>query len=142
MNSFIGITLVLFIGVVASQNCTDDHWGEDCMNACGNCYVLDSNQPKCDPITGKCANGCTGGYTGVNCEKANCVQDCGPGLCVAENYCANCGDISLVSPNCEDIRLRGLLGSLMAFGVIAVSVTLCGFGSIWWKRRMDPSVTL
>uniref|UniRef100_H2YV65 EGF-like domain-containing protein n=1 Tax=Ciona savignyi TaxID=51511 RepID=H2YV65_CIOSA len=144
---YVGLALLLSIGVVAAQNCTSGYWGADCMNVCGSCYVQPTmgdlaDEFACDPVTGKCAKGCNEGYTGNNCDKAVCKQNCGPGMCVAPNYCANCGDISLVSPNCEDIRLRGLLGSLIAFIVIGISVGLCGAGSVWYKRRKDTTVSL
>jgi hypothetical protein len=71
-----------------------------------------------------------------------CKQDCGPGICVAPDICGACGDINLVSPNCEDIRLKGLLGSLLALGVVSISITLCGIGSVYYKRSRNTPVAL
>ena len=41
-----------------------------------------------------------------------------------------------------DIRLRGLIGSAIAFVVIISSVTLCGMGSVWYKRHTNTGVAL
>ena len=32
---------------------------------------------------------------------AYCPNGCGPGICTAPNYCAACGDINYVSPDCH-----------------------------------------
>jgi len=139
--------VVTFCAVLAAaqdnnSTCASGSWGLDCMNACGKCDYAEG--ATCDANTGACGNevGCLKGYTGDNCDKALCDQDCGPGICVAPNVCGACGDINLVSPNCEDIRLKGLLGSLIALAVISVSITLCGIGSVYYKRSRNTPVAL
>jgi len=143
--------VVTFYATLASaQNSSDNtvcaagSWGPNCLNACGKCSYSEGSAQTCDAATGACGanNGCLEGYEGNNCDKAVCKQDCGPGICVAPDVCGACGDINLVSPNCEDIRLRGLLGSLIALAVISVSITLCGIGSVYYKRSRNTPVAL
>jgi hypothetical protein len=142
--------LVIFVTLSASQNnnvtsapatpaaveCAAGRWGPSCANVCGNCA---DGGCKAD---GNCDGGCKKGWKGEQCAEAECSQDCGPGICVAPNTCGACGDINLVGPNCEDIRLRGLLGSLIALGVISISITLCGIGSVYYKRSRNTPVAL
>nr|CAB3265888.1 scavenger receptor class F member 1 [Phallusia mammillata] len=144
MKVLILISLIAFFEAVNAQNstCARYQWGADCLNICGECFVEDPTARICNVDTGKCAKGCLGGYTGELCDQAICKGGCGSGECLAPNFCGNCGDISKISPNCEDIRLRGLLGALGAFVVIGVSITLCGFGSVWYKRRQNTPVAL
>jgi len=127
-----------------NTRCANGSWGTDCLNACGKCDYAEGATATCNVDTGACGNevGCLQGYEGDNCDKAMCKQDCGPGICVAPNVCGACGDINLVSPDCEDIRLKGLLGSLIALAVISVSITLCGIGSVYYKRSRNTPVAL
>jgi len=131
--------LAFYVTLTSAQNCTSGSWGgATCLNACGKC----ANDDVCDAVTGNCPGGCEYGYQGVKCDQAVCKQDCGPGICVAPDICGACGDINLVSPNCEDIRLKGLLGSLLALGVVSISITLCGIGSVYYKRSRNTPVAL
>ncbi|CAK8674709.1 uncharacterized protein LOC143469054 [Clavelina lepadiformis] len=128
--------LAIIVAAMAQDNstCPKGRWGPDCQNVCGQCETPESG-PVCNYNTGVCTvPGCLGEYSGDDCASPVCKGGCGSGECVAPGYCANCGDISKISPNCEDIRLRGLIGSLISFSVITVSITLCGFGSVWYKR--------
>jgi len=132
--------LVIFVTLSASQTtnttCPDGRWGSACANVCGNCA-----NGKC-LTDGNCDGGCMKGWKGEQCAEAICDQNCGPGICVAPNVCGACGDINLVGPNCEDIRIKGLLGSLIALGVISISITLCGIGSVYYKRSRNTPVAL
>jgi len=122
----------------AKDDCQPGTWGPDCLNACGKC----DDNGVCNNVTGVCPAGCMKGYEGDNCDKPQCTQDCTPGICVAPGVCGACGDINYVGPNCEDIRLKGLLGSLIALAVISVSITLCGIGSVYYKRSRNTPVAL
>merc|ERR1712055_628769 len=112
------------------KHCDAGRWGADCGNVCGHCAA-----DKCAKATGFCDE-CDEGWEGEGCMSPVC-GDCGPGICVSPGNCGACGDINLVGPNCEDIRLKGLLGSLIALGVISVSITLCGVGSVYYKKSQS-----
>jgi len=129
--------IAVSISFAAAKDCEEGTWGTGCLNACGKC-----DAGACNNETGICPGGCMKGYEGPRCDKPQCDQDCGPGICVAPGVCGACGDINYVGPNCEDIRLKGLLGSLIALAVISVSITLCGIGSVYYKRSRNTPVAL
>merc|ERR1712183_257676 len=118
------------------ESCPAGRWGDDCGHVCGHCAA-----DKCDKASGECDE-CDEGWSGDTCMVAECPQSCGPGICVAPGICGACGDINLVGPNCEDIRLKGLLGSAIALAVISVSITLCGVGSVYYKKSQTTQAVL
>lgn len=129
-----------------NTTCPKGYWGTGCQNFCGYCHTQDqvggSYDRTCNAATGGCALGCQGGWTGANCDQAICDEGCNGGECIAPNVCGNCPDISHVSPGCTNIKLRGLLGSLTAFGVLICSLIACALGSIMYERRKNTSVAL
>lgn len=137
----VACVLAVCATIATAQTCKAGTWGTDCLNACGKCNTDDGIN--CNG-TGSCPNGCIAGYEGDRCDIPICnhVTSCSPGICVAPDVCGACGDINYVGPKCEDIRLKGLLGSLIALAVISVSITLCGIGSVYYKRSRNTPVAL
>lgn len=130
----------------STTNCAKGYWGENCVNYCGYCHSeAPSSGPfdrECNSITGACANGCQGGYSGTNCNDALCTNGCNGGTCVAPDVCSLCPDISHVNPGCTNIKLRGLLGSLTAIIVLCACLALCALGTVVFERRKAGSVAL
>lgn len=141
--------LLLFVGLcgfplIQSEDaaCGSGYWGDGCINYCGYCAVITSdgvqpepyNNRQCDPSTGNCDSGCQAGYTGDRCDEPICTH-CTDGACVAPELCQLCKDISHVSPNCVNIKFRGLMGSLMAFIVLISSITACGVGAVFYNKK-------
>lgn len=139
---------VCFLAASAQEtnlNCTKGYWGEGCANYCGYCAGMESTgiyDRECDPVSGQCADGCLGGWSGLNCDIPFCKDGCNGGECVYPNTCANCGDISKVSPGCTNIKLRGLLGSLIAIIVLTLSLAICGVGTVLHERSKGSSAPL
>lgn len=128
-----------------NTTCPQGYWGAGCMNYCGYCASRTSRgvyDRECDVVTGSCRDGCLGGWSGQNCDKPYCKDGCNGGECVYPDTCANCGDISKVSPGCTNIKLRGLLGSLTAIIVLTLSLAICGLGTVMYERRKGSSAPL
>nr|XP_039250420.1 multiple epidermal growth factor-like domains protein 11 [Styela clava] len=150
------IILIIAVCAVSATNaasnsttlCPQSYWGPNCANFCGYCHNPQDTEVQgvydrtCDSVTGGCANGCQGGWSGANCDEAVCEDGCNGGECIAPNVCGNCPTISHISPGCTNIKLRGLLGSLTAFAVLIFSLASCAFGSILYERRKNTSVAL
>lgn len=141
------LLVLCMVSVAIAQQCEDGYWGEGCVNYCGYCYTTggavqpgDLNRV-CDSTTGACVEGCQAGYTGENCDHAIC-SDCSNGVCVAPELCQMCKDISHVSPNCINIKLRGLLGSLISVIVLICALVSCTLGSMFYQRKKNASVRL
>lgn len=92
---------------------------------------------------GKCINvgesykcNCTKGWKAEeNCYVPICNKICTPGICVRPDVCGACGDINLVEPDCKDLRVDGLLGSLFALLTITISIGLCNIASQQYKSK-------
>jgi len=114
-------------------------WGEDCDKPCGFC-TSGTSLAQCDFDTGNCKTStCQQGWTGDKCTTAVCKKNpCASGYaCIAPDVC-DCGtDINKVAPSCNDLRARGILGSIAALVTITASIALCGLGSKVYKRRKD-----
>jgi len=146
------IALLAFVGLCHADandttiTCAPDMWGADCTNVCGHCNpVGESTDRKCNVNTGACASGCASGWVLDEpelCTEPECPKGCGPGICVAPGYCAACGDINYVSPDCHDIRPGGLVGSLVALIVISCSIAFCNFGSKWYNKKQAKRSSL
>jgi len=145
MKCFYAVALLAFVGMCCADSnnstqsvtCDPNLWGDDCQNVCGYCSPSGQTADRnCNVRTGECAISCADGYTGMPlCTEPKCDNGCGPGICVAPNYCAACGDINYVSPDCHDIRPGGLIGSLIALIVISCSITVCSVGSKWYNKK-------
>merc|ERR1719354_318535 len=84
---------------------------------------------------------CLTGWSGTDCKTPMCDQDCGSGTCIGKNICFCGSDINRVGESCEDIRVRGIIGSIAAFAVLTSSIALCGLGSkMYQKRREGASI--
>jgi len=120
MKSFV---FILFFSLLPGVYlvCPAGLFGDDCNGVCGQCF----NFTECDPITGECKLGCFDGYEPPLCHP-KCEQDCSPGECVLPNYCSLCSDINLISPNCTDIRIRGLIGAGVSCAIMFTSIIICG----------------
>jgi len=136
------IALLAFVGLCYANGnnetvtCDANMWGADCTNICGHCNPTGQTSDRlCGVNDGKCANNCEDGWEGNMCTEPVCPGGCGPGICVSPNYCAACGDINYVSPDCHDIRPGGLIGSLIALIVISCSITFCNIGSKWYNKK-------
>lgn len=137
----------LFLVGFVSAECEDGMWGEDCSNVCGYCVQgssLKDSIKACDKTTGACvpAEGgkvkCASGWNGPNCDQPICENGCMNGaLCIGPNTCFCGDDINIVGPQCEDIRVRGVVGSIAAFATLTASIALCGLGSKLYKRRKE-----
>lgn len=134
------------IGVSLAAQCDKEFfWGEDCVNMCG--YCLEDNLVNitdCDKTTGACPKSskdgalhCLNGWSGPGCSKAICDPACSSGECISPNVCFCGKDINKVGPLCEDIRVRGVIGSIAAFATVTASIALCGLGSKLYKRRKE-----
>lgn len=151
MNIIYTATLLALVGLCYAESnntaltCDPNMWGEDCKNVCGSCDLVGQtfdSERQCNVNTGACANGCSSGWEGNLCTDPVCPNGCGPGICVAPNYCAACGDINYVSPDCHDIRPGGLVGSLIALIVISCSITMCSLGSKWYHKKQSKRSNL
>ena len=54
-----------------SLECTNNKYGQDCRQLCGNCT---KGQP-CNHVNGSCPNGCDAGVTGENCKTGKLVPN-------------------------------------------------------------------
>jgi len=153
------IVFLLMIGamlftVTSASNCTNGTYPIEgkCTGICGYCLGAVGNNTvvQCEP-NGLCKKIsmtnekketvvealCKSGWKGAACKDAICDEDCGSGKCIGPNTCF-CGyDINIVGPNCEDIRVRGVVGSIAAFATVTASIALCGLGSKLYKRRKE-----
>jgi len=112
-------------------------YGTNCSQVCGFCLDSNGNDVECDSTTGECPDEfCREGWEGVRCKTAICELACpSDHPCIAPNVC-DCGeDINLIQPNCENIRIRGLLGSGIAVLVLSFSVLFCSYGSKAYRKR-------
>lgn len=136
----------LMIGLTFAAQCEKDFfWGEDCVNMCG--YCLEDNLVNitfCDKVTGACPENkkdgtahCALGWAGPGCSDAQCEGGCNGGTCISPDVCFCGSDINKVGPTCEDIRVRGVIGSIAAFATVTASIALCGLGSKLYKRRKE-----
>lgn len=140
LHAFAFIAILGFaMGESNTTTCGNNMWGDDCSQVCGYCDLMGQTKEgrACNVNTGECASGCADGYKGNLCTEPDCPNGCGPGICVAPNYCAACGDINYVSPDCHDIRPGGLVGSLIALIVISISIALCSFGHNMYKSKQS-----
>jgi len=126
-----------------SGSCAEGLFGTDCSIACGFCAGADKKPVACES-NGGCptASQCLEGWKGEKCSEAICDPVCqNDRPCIAPNTC-DCGeDINYIAPICEDIRLRGLIGPLIAIITITVSISLCGFASkvyVQSKAKQQP----
>lgn len=135
----LGCLIITLVPVLSQKSkCKAGPFGPNCDQVCGYC-----KEGLACLSNGSCSGNkseserCHVGYTGYNCREAVCDGGCGSGKCIGPGIC-DCGeDINLVRPNCEDIRLRGLIGSAAAFATISTAITLCHLGSKWYKRRKE-----
>jgi len=125
------------------KECDSGLFGEDCMSVCGYCQDENGNSETCNPKDGTCTLYdekfyCKPGWNGTMCKQPICNPGCNSGYeCIGPNIC-DCGnDINIVGPLCEDIRVRGVIGSIAAFATITASISLCGLGSKLYKRRKE-----
>jgi len=123
--------------------CPAGLFGPGCNLACGFCADSDGNEVECTS-DGNCPSPstCLEGWSGERCNEALCDPACqNGGTCIAPNTC-DCGDnINYIAPSCEDIRVRGLIGPLIAVVTITVSISLCGFASKTYaenKAKQQP----
>jgi len=134
---------LLFCGIAATFACDGAMWGPNCTNVCGFCKDSFARDVECNDDSGLCpinddgTFSCKFGWRGEKCDHPDCSEynDCNTGECIAPGTCFCGEDINLVTPNCEDIRLRGLIGSAIAVGVISIMILFCDFGSRWYKRN-------
>ena len=54
-----------------SVECTNNKYGQDCRQSCGNCT---KGEP-CNRVNGSCPNGCDAGVTGENCDTGKLVTN-------------------------------------------------------------------
>jgi len=132
----------VLIGAVAAD-CDYGFFGEDCMSVCGFCLSEKGDPVTCSMVDGACPTFedkyyCKPGWNGTNCKQPICNPGCNSGYeCIGPNTC-DCGeDINIVGPQCEDIRVRGVIGSIAAFATVTASISLCGLGSKLYKRRKE-----
>ncbi|XP_039252747.2 uncharacterized protein LOC120330002 [Styela clava] len=83
---------------------------------------------------GKCSNGCRDGWEGERCDKPICQGGCGNGECLFPDYCGNCGGKSYISPNCIDIRIRGLKAAAVSLAILSVILIFIDFFSELSRR--------
>jgi len=132
-------------GEGCKKDCEAGTYGKDCKEICGYCEtdkVTIGN--KCNITTGECeklASGhrrCIKGWQGDQCNQAICEPGCNNGgICIAPDTCFCGADINIVGPTCDDIRVRGVVGSIAAFATVTASIALCGLGSKLYKRRKE-----
>jgi len=112
-------------------------YGTNCSNVCGFCLDSNGYDVECNSDTGECPDEfCRKGWEGVKCKIPICEKTCpSDHPCIAPNVC-DCGaDINLIQPNCENIRIRGLLGSGIAILVLTSSVFFCTYGSKAYRKK-------
>jgi len=135
------VQLIAFFVLCAALGCNSDScptgmWGDDCMGVCGFCVNADGDPTDCYSQTGLCPDSCKVGYGGEKCDQPMCEEGyCGSGTCIAPDTCYCGSDINKVGPNCQDIRLRGLIGSAIAISTISIAVLMCGSVSKSYKKN-------
>lgn len=138
MKLFLAIGFIMAVNsfVLCNAGCDQKgFYGENCENVCGYCVDEMGVPVNCSVYDGTCPNTCEKGYEGRKCDEPTCDPPCqNGGECIAPNMCFCGNDINLVKPSCEDIRIRGLMGSLIAIGVLSISILSCGYGSKAYKR--------
>jgi len=133
------VSLAAFATV--SAECRAGYYGDDCNQGCSPGCKTDS----CDS-EGVCKEpGCILGWEDQEsgdgrCGKPICFGDNGcaeGGKCVAPNYCV-CGEAGaqtvgiyrdfdgIEGTNCVNLRTDGLIGCVIAFIVLGVSISFCG----------------
>ena len=60
-----------FCRIFFSVECTNNKYGQDCRQSCGNCT---KGEP-CNHVNGSCPNGCVAGVTGENCKTGKLVPN-------------------------------------------------------------------
>jgi len=131
------------IGTVICESppCKEGMWGEKCEDVCGYCLDEKGNATSCDNTVGTCPllrNGkqsCVEGWIGFKCNEPTCDSDCHGFKCIAPNTCFCEDDVNKVAPTCEDLRVRGMYGSITALLTITFSIILCGIGSNHWEKK-------
>lgn len=134
------LSLAALATVFAQESdCRDGYYGENCNTACS----PGCKDSKCDS-TGKCIDteSCNDGWKNKadgDCAEPICFIDgCAEGgECVAPNYCV-CGNSGaqtvglkrifggIEGTNCVNLRKDGLIGCVIAFIVLGVSISFCG----------------
>jgi len=140
------LALLLLGLAVAYTNaeCQDGYWGDGCNTVCGAC----ADNAFCDKKTGECPGACAKDWESAKDQKQKCdVPLCfgsntgcsgGSGAkCVAPNYCI-CGELGaqvvgkqverdgVKGIDCVNLRMDGIIGSVIAMGVMFVSIGICG----------------
>lgn len=114
---------VLF--VVFATVAADGNWGPENKWLCGHC----KDELKCDKSTGKCQDGCAGGWNGDLCDQPSCdAIDCGAdGKCVNPGQCV-CGYLYANSEDggCYSLRADGIKGFFAALLILICAITICG----------------
>merc|ERR1711997_367452 len=115
------VLLAVIVGAATAANCRAGYYGSDCNVACGAC----KDGASCNK-DGACAKGCEDGWSGKNCDIAECFKNEGGcaegGKCVAPNYCV-CGEVGAQvvgitdadgNVNCVSLRKDGIKGAFIA----------------------------
>ena len=119
------------------HSCPAQRWGPSCNAVCGNCAA----QAVCNSLTGACPFGCSEGWSGPNCDQAECeaatCEEVG-GKCIAPNVCAcPASEINTVAQYsydkdgqqtvwCDNLKKSGVKGAVVGFAVLTVSIAACG----------------
>ena len=63
--------MVFSVLCLFSVECTNNMYGQDCRQSCGNCTKGES----CNHVNGSCPNGCDEGVMGETCDTGKLIAD-------------------------------------------------------------------